>query len=76
MLAWEKNPLYSDAIRSIITTGKDQPDRSLSFNAYCKKIFFAPFLGVNHGKGETKEPLVSKNRFAKQKGKNALNLYL
>ena len=27
-----------------------------------KSFFFAPFLFVNHGKGETKEPLVSKNK--------------
>ena len=56
-----ENALCLDIIYSRIATVRDPPDGSLAVSAYKKNILFLSFSFLNHGKGETNEPVASKN---------------
>ena len=55
-----ENPLWSDIICSRIVIGGDPPAGSLAVSAFHKILFFLSFSFLNHGKGETNEPFMSK----------------
>ena len=56
-----ENALCSDVMCSGIAIGGDPPDGILSVCAFNKIIFFSSFSFLNHGNGETNEPVASKN---------------
>ena len=57
-----ENSLCSDVKCSRIALGVDPSDGSLAVSAYNKIPFVSPFSFLNHGNGETNEPLASKNK--------------
>ena len=56
-----KKALCSDGLCSKIVIGGDPTGGSLVVSAY-NKIIFSSFSFLNHGKGETNEPVASKNK--------------
>ena len=57
-----ENALCSDVICSRIAIGGDPPDGSLAVSAFNKILFFLSSSFLNHGKGETNDPVASKNK--------------